>query len=89
MKGKEPMTLAQMAERSAVTNGRMTCPKCNCTAFASGGVQQGVAVTFRYRICRNCGAKFFTEQPPERILRPVESRVKSDPDEHDDGGSLV
>lgn len=78
MKGKKPLTLAEMANRSANSNGRMECLKCGCRDFRADLTRQGVAVTFRYRVCRNCGTKFFTEQPPEKILRVVEPRKKSD-----------
>lgn len=81
MKGKQPLSLQQMAARSSLAaSGRMECLKCGCRDFRADWTDQGVAVTFRHRVCRNCGTKFFTEQPPEKILRVVEPRKKTDDD---------
>lgn len=77
MKGKPPLTLQQMAAQAS-GNGRMACWKCGCMDFKPYRTQDGVVVTFRYQQCRHCGQRYFTEQPPERILRPVEARKKPD-----------
>jgi DNA-directed RNA polymerase subunit RPC12/RpoP len=75
MKGKPRLTLAEMAAQSAGTNGRLVCPKCNCTDFRTYRTSQGVAATFRYKQCRHCGHKLLTQQPPEQMIRSVETVV--------------
>ena len=75
MKGKPPLTLAEMAARSAGTGGRLVCPKCGCADFKTYKTQQGHVSTFRYKACRHCGHKLLTTQPPEQMIRSVETVV--------------
>lgn len=72
------MTLAEMAAQSVVGTGRPVCPRCHCADFRTYRTTQGHAATFRYRSCRNCGHKVFTMQPPEQVLRDVESEDTDD-----------
>jgi Zn ribbon nucleic-acid-binding protein len=78
MKGDTPrMTLAEMAAKSS---GRLSCPACNCRDFRTYRTTQGVEVTFRYKICRNCGHKLLTQQSPEQMIRSVETVACDDID---------
>lgn len=86
MKGKPALTLAQMAARSAGTGGRLVCPKCGCADFKTYKTQQGYLSTFRYKACRHCGHKLLTQQPPEQMIRSVETVVE---DEQDIEGDLL
>lgn len=72
MKGKPPMTLAQMAARAAGQAGRLACPKCNCADFRTYKTIRGHVQTFRYKACRNCGHKMVTTQAPEQAIRDVD-----------------
>ena len=78
MKGKPQLTLAEMAARAARTNGRLVCPKCNCTDFRTYGTIPGVASTFRYKQCRHCGKKLYTMQQPEQIVRSVDDETEEE-----------
>lgn len=80
------MTLAEMAARSAGTGGRLVCPKCGCADFKTYKTQQGHLSTFRYKACRHCGHKLLTQQPPEQMIRSVETVVE---DVVDDGEDLL
>lgn len=73
MKGKVPMTLAEMAARSSTTAGRLVCSKCGCGDFRTYKTIQGHVQTFRYKICRHCNQKMFTTQEPEKALRDIEA----------------
>jgi ribosomal protein S27AE len=86
MKGKPPMSLAEMAAR-AVDAGRLACSKCGCRDFRTHGVREGEAVTFRYKVCRNCGKTVYTGQGPEFVIRDVGADSK--PAADDFGGSIV
>lgn len=86
MKGKPPLTLAEMAARSSGTGGRLVCPKCGCCDFRTYKTQQGHQSTFRYKRCRNCGHQLLTTQPPEQMIRSVETVVE---DEQDIEGDLL
>lgn len=72
------MTLAEMAAQSAKTSGRLICPRCECTDFRTYKTSQGQAVTFRYKACCHCGHKVFTMQPPEQVLRDVETDAEDE-----------
>jgi transposase-like protein len=78
MKAKPQMSLAEMAARAAGTNGRLVCPKCNCTDFRTYGTIPGVASTFRYKQCRHCGKKLYTVQQPEQIVRSVDDETEEE-----------
>jgi predicted nucleic-acid-binding Zn-ribbon protein len=70
------MTLTELAAQSGpMTDGRLTCPNCGCRDFKTYGTVPGVAVTFRYKRCRHCGKKQYTEQPPERIIRSIDDET--------------
>lgn len=69
------MTLAEMAARSALTGGRLVCPRCGCADFKTYKTQQGHVSTFRYKACRHCGHKLLTQQQPEQMIRSVETMV--------------
>ena len=87
MKGKPPMTLQQMAARSA-ESVRLGCPKCGCADFRTYKTIRGHVQTFRYKACRNCGHKLLTTQEPERAIRDVDA--EEGPAAADDfGGSIV
>lgn len=86
MKGKPALTLAEMAARSSGTGGRLVCPKCGCADFKTYKTQQGYLSTFRYKACRHCGHKLLTQQPPEQMIRSVETVVE---DEQDIEGDLL
>jgi transcriptional regulator NrdR family protein len=75
MKGKPPLTLAEMAARSAGTGGRLVCPKCNCADLRVDKTKPGYRATFRRRVCRHCGFAFETVQQPEEFVREIESRA--------------
>jgi hypothetical protein len=75
MTEKPRLTLAEMAARSSGTGGRLVCPECNCRDFRTYRTSQGVAATFRYKQCRHCGHKLLTQQPPEQLIRSVETAV--------------
>lgn len=65
------------------TNG-VVCPHCGCghlENYRTSGLPTGSVR--RYRQCRNCAKKWVSTQPPEKIVREVESK----PDE-DDGPVL-
>ncbi len=83
MKGKPPLTLAEMAARSAGMVGRLVCPKCGCADFRTYKTQQGHVVTFRYKLCRHCGHKLLTQQQPEQMIRDVETVVDGEEIEGD------
>ena len=90
MKGKTPMTLAQMAARAAGQSGRLACPKCGCQDFRTYGTRDGHVQTFRYKACRHCGHKILTAQDPERVIRDVVSEIDDPRAVNDDfGGSIV
>lgn len=62
------------------TNG-IICPKCGAGNLQRyGGVPLATGTIRRYRKCRNCGTPYVTSQPPERIVREVESK----PDDEDE-----
>lgn len=84
MKGKTPMTLAEMAARSASVAGRLACPKCGCADFRTYKTIPGHVQTFRYKACRHCGHKLITKQEPEQAIRDVEETTGDD-----FGGSIV
>jgi transcriptional regulator NrdR family protein len=71
MKEKPRMTLAEMAAKSAQTNGRLICPKCGCSHFDAGKRRQSGNSIARYRKCRNCGTSALTWQGEEKIIRIV------------------
>ena len=73
MTEKQRLTLAEMAARSTSTGGRLICPECGCRDFRTYRTSQGVAATFRYKQCRHCGHKLLTQQPPEQMIRSVET----------------
>jgi len=75
MKGKPPLTLAEMAARSAGTGGRLVCPKCGCADLRVDKTKPGHRATFRRRVCRHCGFAFETVQQPEEFVREIESRA--------------
>lgn len=75
MKAKPQKTLAEMASIAA-GSGRLVCPKCACADFRTYKTQQGHVQVFRYKMCRHCGHKFITMQPPEKALRSVETFVE-------------
>lgn len=81
MKGKKPLTLAEMANRSAMENGRLMCPRCRCADFRTYGKGQGYVLTQRYKECRNCGCKILTAQEPEKLLRIVKDVPDADDDD--------
>ena len=83
MKAKPQMSLAEMAAKAAGTSGRLVCPKCGCQDFRTYRTSQGVAATFRYKECRHCGHKLLTQQPPEQMIRSVETVVDHAEDEDD------
>jgi transcriptional regulator NrdR family protein len=63
------------------TAGSLTCPKCGCGHLERyGGSPLATGTIRRYRKCRNCGTPFVTSQPPERIVREVET-TKEDEEE--------
>lgn len=78
MTEKKRMTLAEMAAHSAGTSGRLVCPKCNCGDFRTYRTSRGVAATFRYKECRHCGHRLLTTQPPEQMIRSVETVVEDE-----------
>ena len=77
------MTLAEMAAAAVGQNGRLACPTCGCQDFRPDKVEQGQPATFRRKMCRHCGFKMMTIQPPERFLRDVIPRAGGDDDEGD------
>lgn len=59
----------------------LVCPHCGCghlENYRTSGLPTGSVR--RYRQCRNCGKKWVSTQPPEKIVREVESK----PDEDDE-----
>jgi len=80
MKAKPQMSLAEMAARASGTAGRLVCPKCGCADFKTYKTQQGHQSTFRYKACRHCGHKLLTTQPPEQMIRSVETVVDDEED---------
>lgn len=89
MKGRPPLTLAEMAAKAAGA-GRLTCTKCGCADFRTYKTIQGHVQTFRYKECRHCGNKFLTTQGPEQALRDIET-VRDVPETETGGfeGSLL
>lgn len=88
--GKKRMTLAELAAQSAPrTGGRLTCPRCGCADFRTYKTQQGHVATFRYKACRHCGYKLLTTQPPEQMIRSVETVVKEGVDSENDSEDLL
>lgn len=90
MKGKPPLTLAEMAARSSGTGGRLVCPKCGCADLRVDKTKKPTSMTYRHRVCRHCGWKCETIQPPEEFIREVEprNRTENDDDEQIDGDLL-
>jgi hypothetical protein len=86
MKERKRMTLAEMAAVSHNTVGRLVCPKCACPDFKTYKTTRGVVATFRYKECRHCGHRLLTTQPPEQMIRSVETVVE---DVEDDGEGLL
>lgn len=84
MKGKVPMTLAEMAARSSTTAGRLVCPKCGCCDFKTYGKGLGHIETQRYKQCRNCRCKILTAQGPERMVRIVKESAVDDESQSDE-----
>jgi len=84
MKAKPQMSLAEMAAKAAGTSGRLVCPKCGCQDFRTYRTSQGVVATFRYKRCRNCGHQLLTTQPPEQMIRSVETVVEDVADDAED-----
>lgn len=78
MKGKQPLTLAEMAAKSAIIAGKLACPRCNCADFRTYGKGPGHIQTHRYKECRHCGCKILTAQEPERMVRIVKDTSESD-----------
>lgn len=61
------------------TNG-VICPSCGCGHLDRyGGSELPTGTLRRYRQCRNCGKKWLSSQPPEKIVREVESRGDDGP----------
>ena len=87
MKGKTPMTLAEMAARAAGQAGRLACPKCHCADFRTYKTIRGHLHTFRYKACRLCGHKIVTTQAPEQAIRAVAADGEVSTDDFD--GSIV
>jgi len=61
------------------TNG-VLCPSCGCghlDAYRTSWLVTGTVR--RYRKCRNCGKRWVTSTPPEKIVREVESRGEDEP----------
>jgi len=84
MKGKEPMTLAEMAARSAGAASGICCPKCACRDFRTYRTTRGVSSVFRYKACRHCGHKVLTtSQTSERVVRDIEPDVNQDSFQND------
>jgi hypothetical protein len=88
MKAKREMTLAEMATRAASASGRLICPKCHCPDFKTYCTKHGVASTFRYKKCTNCGHRIYTVQNPETIVRSLEEPTSVDDDIESDGDLL-
>lgn len=84
MTEKPRLTLAEMAMQSTATGGRLACPACNCRDFRTYRTSQGVAATFRYKQCRHCGHKLLTQQPPEQMIRSVETVVDDEEEIEED-----
>lgn len=57
----------------------LQCDRCGCKELERyGGTALPTGTLRRYRRCRNCGKRFQTSQPPERIVREVEPRSDED-----------
>jgi len=60
------------------TNG-VFCPRCGCGHLKTYGTMPlTTGSRQRYKRCRNCKTRFLTSQPPERIVREVESKEDED-----------
>jgi len=83
MKARPRMTLAEMAARSALTGGRLVCPRCGCADLRVDKTKKPTSMTYRHRVCRHCGWKCETRQPPEEFIREVEPRNRTENDYDD------
>lgn len=57
----------------------MNCPQCGGVSHVYHKKTEAKKVR-RYRKCKNCGANFITEQPPEKIVPKRTTRRLSDDD---------
>lgn len=57
----------------------LKCDRCGCAHLDRyGGTTQSTGTMRRYRRCRNCGKRFLTTQPAEKIVREVDPRDDED-----------
>lgn len=83
MKPEDRPTAQQLQNRTlaAECGSGLICPHCGCghlENYRTSGLPTGSVR--RYRQCRNCQKKWVSSQPPEKIVREVES-PKADEDE--------